>query len=148
MRFSDLSQAEQRFEVTDALARVLAALNRVTPTSVVSARVARELVAWEAREDEVSGQVLKVAMAGHPQARQDGETFKRWGRPMRRWQWYPPADVARPPSPEENKAQALAEADRPPSLKMLQAARDLGMTIEEYKAMVADIKPATPDWDT
>ncbi len=100
MSFTSLSRAEQRYEVEGALAPILAGLDRVAPTVVVVGRVARAL---GADPKEVTGLVIAVAQDGHAQARKDGDTFYRYGKKMRRWNWYPsggPAAPAQPLAPE------------------------------------------------
>ena len=59
------------------------------PGPVDTRRIVSEL-AWATGLDEtrVSGQILAIAR-DHPQARQDGETFTRYGKELHRWTWYP-----------------------------------------------------------
>ena len=86
MRFEALSRAEQRYEIDGALPRILAEIDRPTPTVIIVARLARML---DADPAYITGLVIAIARNGHPLARKDGETFKRYGRTMRRWTWYP-----------------------------------------------------------
>lgn len=97
--WDDMSAAEKRFEVETALATVLASLPRTAPTSVVAAKVGRIL---DVPSNEVAGPIVKLAYAGHPQARK-GATFKRFGRTMQRWVWEPTGSgqPAAPPAPAE-----------------------------------------------
>ena len=90
MRFEALSRAEQRYEIDGALPRILAEIDRPTPTVIIVARLARML---EADPAYITGLVIAIARDGHPLARKDGETFKRYGRTMRRWTWYPSGET-------------------------------------------------------
>jgi hypothetical protein len=90
MRFEHLSRAEQRYEIDSALPSLLAEIDRVTPTVIIVARLARLL---DADPAYITGLVIQIARDGHPQARQDGEIFKRYGKTMHRWQWYPLAPL-------------------------------------------------------
>lgn len=83
--WEDMTAAEKRFEVETALAAVLRELPRLAPTNVVAARVGRKL---DVPSNEVAGPIIKLAYAGHPQARK-GDTFKRFGHVMQRWLWEP-----------------------------------------------------------
>ena len=85
-RFEALSRAEQHYEVEGALPVVLADITRATPTAIIVARVARAI---DADPAYVNGLVQAIARRGHPQARQDGEVFMRYGKRMQRWVWYP-----------------------------------------------------------
>lgn len=83
--FADLKPAEKRYWVEVTLPKVLAHLPGPAPTVVVSGMVAREL---GCKADEVGGTILALAH-DHPAARQDGPKFKRYGRTMTGWRWYP-----------------------------------------------------------
>lgn len=94
--FADLKPAEKRYWVEVALPVVLAALPGPAPTVVVSGLVAREL---GCKPDEVGGTVLKLAR-DHSAARQDGAKFKRYGRTMTGWRWYPQDPLPAPRDPD------------------------------------------------
>jgi hypothetical protein len=84
--FFDKPYPVREYEVRTALDDVLAKLPRPAPTRVVVTYVAQAI---GAPPKEVAGLVLAMA-PNHPCARQDGAVFKQWGKPRRRWTWYPP----------------------------------------------------------
>jgi hypothetical protein len=91
--FADLKPAEKRYWIEIALSHILAELPGPAPTIVISGLVARAL---GCKPEEVGGTVLKLAY-DHSAARQDGAKFKRYGRTMTGWRWYPTDDTAAEP---------------------------------------------------
>jgi len=158
MRFEHLSRAEQRYEVEGALPKVLAEIDRTAPTVVVVGRVARLLGADPAF---ITGLVMSIAKEGHPCAKQDGETFKRYGKTMKRWTWRPLAPVASAPvavvpQPVADPYAPLAGKYAALSYEELETVMDEveGPELVEVMAELArrdqapPLAPALPDVDT
>lgn len=83
--FVDIPYRARRYMVELELEKILRQLPKGAPTAYVNHLVAQSL----GRGDkETAGLVLEIART-HPQAKQDGKAFTRYGRTMRGYNWYP-----------------------------------------------------------
>lgn len=95
----DLTYKTREFLVREAIDALLTEMEKPWPTAVLADYVALRVSTpgRVVKGTEVFGLVVEIARKGHPQAKQDGETFYRYGRKMRRWNWYPAEKCASPP---------------------------------------------------
>ena len=113
MRLADLHARKRRETVELALNAVLRKLKEPVGTAEIVGAI-RDLL--DTKEGNLIARTLVDIAPTHPNAEQTGETFERFGRIMRRWQWTPAVKKARPKgeSPEaierRRQAQRAAEA--------------------------------------
>ena len=107
---ADMTYDEQLYELRTILPNILAALPRPAPTSVVAAKVARELNC-----EPSLASALMMRLAGEFGATHDGDVIHRYGKRMQRWRWHPSAPAAagvEPETPEAYRARVTAAAER------------------------------------
>lgn len=87
----DLSYKSREFLVREAVDALLKEMATAWPTVLMADQVALRVstAARPVKGKEVYGLLVDIARKGHPQAVQDGEVFYRYGKKMRRWNWYP-----------------------------------------------------------
>jgi hypothetical protein len=86
MRLADYTPRVRRDKVAVALAAALRKIEAPTPTSEIVNEVCATL---DTNEVRAVAAILDVIKREHPQARQTGETFERYGKKMQRWEWLP-----------------------------------------------------------
>ena len=105
---ADMTYDEQLYELRTILPNLLAALPRPAPTSVVAAKVARELNC-----EPSLASALMMRLAGEFGATHDGDVIHRYGKRMQRWRWHPLAAAGvEPETPEAYRARVTAAAER------------------------------------
>jgi hypothetical protein len=93
MEFHELSPEERTYIVQEELGRVRFGLSTPAPTRVVADRISRTL-GWPSAD---VGRILVRNLARAPYARQAG-IVKRYGKPMKRWEWLPEENAGQVPS--------------------------------------------------
>lgn len=99
MRLRDYTPRVRKEKVTIALAAALRTIEVPTPTAAVVAEVCAILALSD--ETREVAYILDAIKRTHPQARETGETFQRYGKTMTRWEWLPSHKRTRTLSPEE-----------------------------------------------
>lgn len=106
MHLADLHPRKRAENVKLALDIALRELKEPAPTADIVSRLADLLHTSE--RQLIAAIVDREFLRSHPQARQTGEVFKRYGREMRRWEWIP---AGRMSTAARKAAQLEAEAD-------------------------------------
>lgn len=137
MHLADLSSRLRRLHVMNMLAVALQDITAPTPTIEIARMIARRL---DTNEVQLIGRII-VSMAPHmPQARKGSTTFRQYGREMRPWIWSPMASKVAAPvvaaEPDDDYPRLATDE------KVRRAAADMGVTVEEYRALVAGIELA------
>lgn len=147
MNISDMSARKRRDTVNLALGFVLQDIAQPVGTSEIVEALARRLdVTGKSERDLLSRTVVALAPL-YPEA-QRGEGFLKYGRTMRRWVWSPrgqrpAADYSNVQDHTGGHEEWEIEPARPPLTKEERIARvatDMHMTVEEYRAWLADPK--------
>lgn len=86
----------RRAKITDALEAALRQLKEPCPTSDIVKRVA--LILDAEKEAGVIARVIGELAPSHPQARETGETFEKYGRTMKRREWLTSRPAKKPPA--------------------------------------------------
>lgn len=88
MKFEDLNAKARQAKVLTAVDGLLRSAEEPLSTSALVAAVARFLDLDKADQNLAARDILRLA-ADHPMARQTDETFQKYGKTMRRWEWLP-----------------------------------------------------------